>query len=241
MLFRSKIILPAVLADLLFLERKSRQKELSHATDNLQTGRLCDRNQHFICLEEPILRNYFREQLKQLHQELTEMGKTCEMAISAASEALLKNNDALAAAAENAEEELDRQEREVEDLCLKLLLRQQPVARDLRQISAALKMISDLERIGDQAADIAELARFIRVPVENLHIAEMTQAVIRMVTDSVNAFVQRDLELARAVCAADDQVDALFDQVKQELVELIASNAANSGQSLDLLMVAMYL
>ncbi len=187
------------------------------------------------------MRNYFREQLKQLHQELTEMGKTCEIAISAASEALLKNNDALAAAAENAEEELDRQEREVEDLCLKLLLRQQPVARDLRQISAALKMISDLERIGDQAADIAELARLIRTPVENLHIAEMTQAVIRMVTDSVNAFVQRDLELARAVCAADDQVDALFDQVKQELVELISSNAANSGQSLDLLMVAKYL
>ena len=176
------------------------------------------------------MRNYFHEQLHQLHQELTEMGETCEAAISAASEALLKNDDALAAAAENAE-----------DLCLKLLLRQQPVAGDLRKISAALKMISDLERIGDQAADIAELARAIHVPVDNLHIADMTEAVIRMVTDSVDAFVRQDLELARAVYAADDQVDALFDRVKQELIALIAADASNGGLGLDLLMVAKYL
>ena len=187
------------------------------------------------------MRDYFHEQLHQLHQELTEMGETCEAAISAASEALLKNDDALAAAAENAEEELDCQEREVEDLCLKLLLRQQPVAGDLRKISAALKMISDLERIGDQAADIAELARAIHVPVDNLHIADMTEAVIRMVTDSVDAFVRQDLELARAVYAADDQVDALFDRVKQELIALIAADASNGGLGLDLLMVAKYL
>ncbi len=187
------------------------------------------------------MRNYFREQLTELHKELTNMGRACEEAISAASQALLKNDDALASVAEAAEEELDRLEREVEDLCLKLLLRQQPVAGDLRKISAALKLISDLERIGDQAADIAELARLVRVPVENLHIADMTQAVIQMVTDSVSAFVQHDLSLARSVCAADDRVDELFRQVRGELIGLIAADASYGEQGLDLLMVAKYL
>lgn len=189
------------------------------------------------------MRNHFDEQLEKLHAELIQMGATCEDAIAAAAEALLKGNEALAEAAEEAERELDRQEREVENLCLKLLLQQQPVARDLREISAALKMISDLERIGDQAADIAELTREVCLPDSShvLHIGDMARAVIRMVTDSVDSFVKKDLELARAVCAADDQVDDLFDQVKRELITLIAADASCGEQGLGLLMVAKYL
>lgn len=189
------------------------------------------------------MRNRFDEQLERLHVELIQMGALCEEAISAASEALLKNDRALAETAIEKEREIDQAEREVEDLCLKLLLRQQPVARDLRTISSALKLISDLERIGDQAADIAELAEHVRLPEDGgaPHIADMARAVIRMVTDSVDSFVKGDLALARAVCAADDQVDALFDRVKRELIGLIAADAACGEQGLDLLMVAKYL
>ena len=189
------------------------------------------------------MRDKFDRQLERLHVELIRMGALCEDAISAAAEALLKGDSTLADAAEDAERELDRQERAVEDLCLKLLLQQQPVARDLREISAALKMISDLERIGDQAADIAELTRYVCLPADRqtLHIADMARAVIAMVTDSVDSFVKKDLSLARAVCAADDRVDALFDQVKTELIALIAADAAQGRQGLDLLMVAKYL
>ena len=189
------------------------------------------------------MRNKFDEQLQRLHVELIQMGAVCEDAISAAAEALLKGDESLVPAALEAERDLDRREREVENLCLKLLLQQQPVARDLREISAALKMISDLERIGDQAADIAELVSYVRVPDGSgvLHIADMTRAVIGMVTDSVDSFVKKDLELARSVCAADDRVDELFDQVKRELIDMIAADAAWGQQGLDLLMVAKYL
>ena len=189
------------------------------------------------------MRNRFDQQLERLHVELIQMGALCEDAISAAAEALLKADASLADAAEEAERELDRQERAAAGLRLKLLLQQQPVARDLRQISAALKMISDLERIGDQAADIAELTRYVRLPEDqqSLHIAEMARAVIRMVTDSVDSFVKKDLDLARAVCAADDRVDELFDRVKQELISMISADAACGQQGLDLLMVAKYL
>ena len=189
------------------------------------------------------MRNKFDEQLEKLHVELIQMGAACEDAISAAAEALLKGDTALADVAEEAEKDIDQWEREVENLCLKLLLQQQPVARDLREISAALKMISDLERIGDQAADIAELTRYIRLTdgLSRLHIGDMARAVIAMVTDSVNSFVKGDLALARAVRAADDQVDALFEQVKRELIDLIAADAAAGEVGLDILMVAKYL
>ena len=189
------------------------------------------------------MRNKFDEQLEKLHVELIRMGALCEDAISAAAEALLKGDEELAQAAIEAEREIDQAEREVENLCLKLLLQQQPVARDLRTISSALKMISDLERIGDQAADIADLTRHVGLPSGSgvLHIADMARAVIGMVTDSVDSFVKKDLELARAVCRADDQVDTLFDRVKEELIDLIAADAAYGEQGLDLLMVAKYL
>ena len=189
------------------------------------------------------MRNRFDEQLEQLHVEMIQMGALCEDAISAAAEALLKGDRDLAESAQEAEREIDQKEREVENRCLKLLLQQQPVAKDLREISAALKMISDLERIGDQAADIAELTRYIRMPegVKRMHIAEMAQAVIGMVTDSVDSFVKRDLDLARSVYTSDDKVDALFEKVKQELIELIAADAKCGETGLDLLMVAKYL
>lgn len=189
------------------------------------------------------MRNRFDQQLERLHVELIRMGALCEDAISAAAGALLKGDAALADAAEDAEREIDRQEREIEDLCLKLLLQQQPVAKDLREISSALKMISDLERIGDQAADIAELTRYVRLPEGDRapHLVEMTRAVIRMVTESVDSFVKRDLDLARHVCADDDRVDELFEQVKSELIALITADGAFGQQGLDLLMVAKYL
>ena len=196
-----------------------------------------------VWLRRCVMRNKFDEQLEKLHVELIQMGAACEDAISAAAEALLKGDTALADVAEEAEKDIDQREREVENLCLKLLLQQQPVARDLREISAALKMISDLERIGDQAADIAELTRYIRMPerAKRMHIAEMAQAVIGMVTDSVDSFVKRDLDLARSVYTSDDKVDALFEKVKQELIELIAADPKCGETSLDLLMVAKYL
>ena len=188
------------------------------------------------------MRNKFEEQLEKLHVEMIQMGALCEDAISAAAEALIHSDAALAAAAEEAEREIDQKEREVENLCLKLLLQQQPVARDLREISAALKMISDLERIGDQAADIAEMTSYVHLPQgRSSHIADMARAVINMVTDSVDSFVKRDLQLARQVCATDDRVDELFIQVRRELVELIAADASYGEQGLDLLMVAKYL
>lgn len=189
------------------------------------------------------MRNQFDEQLERLHVELIQMGAACEDAISAAAEALLKGDESLALVAQEAEKDIDQREREVENLCLKLLLQQQPVAKDLREISAALKMISDLERIGDQAADIAELTRYIRMPDGSgrLHIGDMARAVISMVTDSVDSFVKKDLELARAVYQADDEVDALFDRVKRELIDLITVDSSYGEMGLDMLMVAKYL
>lgn len=189
------------------------------------------------------MRSQFNEQLGQLHSSLVSMGALCEDAISAAAEALAKGDAALAQGAYDAERELDRREREVEDICLKLLLRQQPVASDLRTVSAALKMISDLERIGDQAADIAELTRHITLPDGSgrILLGEMARAVIRMVTDSVDAFVRRDLELARSVYAADDGVDELFRRVRAQLIDYLAAGSGSGEVGLDLLMVAKYL
>jgi phosphate transport system protein len=170
-------------------------------------------------------------------------GALCEDAISAAAEALLKQQPQLAEAAISAERELDRAERELESMCLRLLLQQQPVARDLREISSALKMISDLERIGDQAADIAELAPYVQSSDETGRgpIGDMARAVCRMVTDSVDSFVRRDLELARRVMAADDEVDALFAKVRQDLIQLLTEDPGKGELGLDLMMVAKYL
>ena len=189
------------------------------------------------------MRTKFDGQLSQLNVELIRMGALCEEAISDACKALLEGNVQLANNAKELEREIDQKERNIESLCMRLLLQQQPVARDLRTISSALKMISDMERIGDQAEDIAELTRFTREagPVDMVHIGDMARAVVVMVTDSVDAFVKKDLDLARKVMAADDQVDALFDQVKRELIQLISADANQGELGMDLLMVAKYL
>ena len=169
------------------------------------------------------MRDKFNEQLEQLNVELIRMGALCEEGISAATKALLDQDDDLRESAMAAEREIDQKERDIENLCMKLLLQQQPVASDLRAISAALKMISDMERIGDQDADIAELTRFIADSplTSRVSIAEMARSVIGMVTDSIDSYVRKNLELAQSVVRKDDEIDELFLNVKNELIRLI--------------------
>ena len=189
------------------------------------------------------MRSRFDQQLERLHLELTRMGAQCEQAIAAGIKALLEDDDEMAGEAIAIEREIDQQEREIESLCMKLLLQQQPVARDLRMVSSALKMISDMERIGDQAADIAEITRHIGgAPLPGqVRLKEMAQAAAKMVAGSVDAFVKRDLNLAGSVIQYDDVVDELFVRIKEELTELIRRDASSAEEALDLLMIAKYL
>ncbi len=190
------------------------------------------------------MRNRFDQQLETLHQELIGMGAMCQEAIAAGAAALLDHDPAMAEVAIAREVEIDRQEREIESLCMRLLLQQQPMARDLRTVSSALKMIGDMERIGDQAADIAEISRHLSpgCPLPGLgHIRDMAQAAARMVDGSVDAFVKKDLQAAQDVIQYDDIVDELFVRVKDELTELIRQDAAGAWEALDLLMAAKYL
>ena len=188
------------------------------------------------------MRNRFDDQLEQLNVELIKTGALCEDAISTTAKALIDNDRELARRVKPIEREIDQKERDIESLCMKLLLQQQPVARDLRQISSALKMISDLERIGDQASDIAEILPYLQgsVSESKLHIKEMAQATIKMVTDSIESFVRRDLPLARSVVEYDNVVDGLFNKVKTELIRLISEDSNNGEFCIDLLMVAKY-
>ena len=189
------------------------------------------------------MRNKFDSQLEKLNLELITMGSLCEDAISASVKGFLDDDDALCRKAVETEDEINRKERDIESICMKLLLEQQPVARDLRVISSALKMISDMERIGDQAYDIAEIAKFIKNSnvKSKIHIKDMATAATKMVTDSVDSFVKKDVKLARAVMAYDDKVDNLFNCVKDELVQLITEDKANGEFCIDLLMIAKYL
>ena len=181
------------------------------------------------------MRNHFDEQLEQLNRDLTKMGSLCEEIIALASDSLTGWNEELDA-------EIDKMERTIESLCLRLLLQQQPVATDLRVVSAALKMITDMERIGDQAEDIAEIITFLkgRVAPESIQIGEMAKETIVMVTGSVEAYVDKDLERAQKVLAHDDIVDTYFDCVKKNLIEMIARNPGDGEFALDLLMIAKY-
>lgn len=187
------------------------------------------------------MRNRLDEQLELLNTELIRMGALCEDGIAQAAKVLVTRDEALRRAVDETEQEIDRKEREIEAICLRLLL-QQPVAKDLRLISAAMKMIADMERIGDQASDIAEMVEHIRAEVlpGSLHIAEMARAAVKMVTNSVDSFVRRDIDIARAVEKADDEVDALFNKVKSEIIALIAEKPEEGETCLDLLMVAKY-
>ena len=189
------------------------------------------------------MRSRFDQQLERLHLELTRMGAQCEQAIAAGIKALLEDDDEMAGEAIAIEREIDQQEREIESLCMKLLLQQQPVARDLRMVSSALKMISDMERIGDQAADIAEITRHIGgAPLPGqVRLKEMAQAAAKMVAGSVDAIVKRQLNLAGSVIQYDDVVDELFVRIKEELTELIRRDASSAEEALDLLMIAKYL
>lgn len=189
------------------------------------------------------MRNRFDRQLKKLNDELIDMGNMIEKSIEKALVALVTQNVEKAQEVIAYDLEIDRQEREIESLCMKLLLQQQPVAGDLRLISSALKMITDMERIGDQAADIAELAIFMaeKPYIKELkHITQMGQETMVMVVTSVDAFVEKDLEKAQEVLDHDDIVDQLFDAVKSELIEMIHQNKEIGEQATDLLMVAKY-
>lgn len=188
------------------------------------------------------MRSKFDAQLNLLNRELTRMGAQCEEAISTTARALITGDPALAAQVPALDGEIDRSERDIENLCLKLLLQQQPVARDLRQISAALKMITDLERVGDQAADIAEIITFLgsRTGAECEPICRMADAASRMVTGSVDAYVAQDVRLANEVIDHDDVVDELFCQVKTALIGMIARSPEEGEYALDLLMIAKY-
>ena len=189
------------------------------------------------------MRNRFDQQLDMLNRHLLEMGALIECSIENATQALIHQNVEDARAAIAADHEVDQKEREIESLCLKLLLQQQPVAKDLRLISAALKMITDMERIGDQAADISGIVIYIaNEPCikELVHLPQMGQNAITMVRGSLDAFVNKDLDLARRVMDMDDAIDQLFDVVKNELIGHIRSDASSGSQAIDLLMIAKY-
>ena len=190
------------------------------------------------------MRNRFDQQLELLNKQLIHMGELCEEAIGKATTALKEGSMEQAEKVRIADEEIDQAETDIERLCLRLLLQQQPVSRDLRQISAALKMITDMERIGDQASDIAEIiisenkSDAMDIP----RIIRMSEAAAKMVRDSVTAYVEKDLELSRKVMDADDEVDLMFEENKNNLIDFIAENKGDQGrEAIDLIMVAKYL
>lgn len=188
------------------------------------------------------MRSKFDEQLNNLNNELITMGALCEEAISGVTKLLIDNDRKMKETVFEADKEIDRKERDIETLCMRLLLHQQPVASDLRTVSSALKMISDMERIGDQASDIAEIAEYANCSgvKSQIHIADMARATIRMVTDSIDSFVKKNVDMAHSVIKHDSIVDGLFDKVKGELISAIEERRANAEELLDLLMIAKY-
>lgn len=188
------------------------------------------------------MRRLFDEQLALLNKELIETGALCEEALAIASMTLLNGNMDDAKKVAPISKQIDRKERDIEALCLRLLLLQQPVARDLRQISAALKMVTDMERIGDQAEDIAEIISYLKGhrAEESTRIHEMAQETIRMVTQSVDAYVRQDITIAESVILHDDIVDDCFRRVKNKLIEMITTDPSEGEYALDLLMIAKY-
>ena len=189
------------------------------------------------------MRNRFDKELTKMHEDLISMAALVETAISRAVEALKKYDVDLAKMTMAGDKEVDQMEREIESTCLKLLLQQQPVARDLREISTALKMITDMERIGDLAEDIAEVTLFLCEKPKYVapeHLSYMAEATIKMVRDSIDAFVTRDLAAAHAVIEYDDVVDNLFDETRTVLVERIHESMEDAEQAIDIMMIAKY-
>lgn len=188
------------------------------------------------------MRKRYDEQLEQLNVMVEQMGAMCENAIANGAKAFIDGDLELADRAIEIEQGIDKMEREIEALCLKLLLQQQPVATDLRKISSALKLISDMERIGDQAADISEIAKeeYEHVHEGDATLAEMARAVITMVTNCVHSFVTRDLALAAQVIEYDDVVDGLFNRVKDEVSHMFRREDSSGERAVDLILVAKY-
>ena len=188
------------------------------------------------------MRDFFQEQLNELNLELTKMGAACEEIIALASKSLTDYSDDLSKQVQTVGQQIDESERTIETICLKLLLRQQPVARDLRQISAAMKMITDMERIGDQSEDIVDLIPKMERRADEKYpkIREMAKAAQAMVTEAVDAYVKQDLAMARKVMAHDDVVDDYFSRVKKGIIGIIAENPNEGEYALDLLMIAKY-
>ena len=193
--------------------------------------------------KEEGMRNRFDEQLAELNKEIIEMGSMCEEVIDKATKAINLGDVQLAKTVKESGASIDQMERDIESRCMKLLLHQQPVARDLRMISAALKMITDMERIGDQAEDIAEIVAFLggRTVGEMKLISEMAYKTIEMVTASVDAFVKKDTVIAEKVIEQDDIVDNYFSDIKTSIINWIANNPEDGEFALDLLMIAKYL
>lgn len=190
------------------------------------------------------MRNKFNEQLEYLNKEMTQMGNLCQQVISKAIKITMdyeKQN--MKSEVLEMDSEIDRKERKIENICMKLLLRQQPVATDLRIISSALKMISDMERIGDQAADIVELSEYVKDSEmkHSIHLEDMAKEVMKMVENSVDSFVNKDLFMARTVIISDDIVDSYFDDIKKQLIKQIAKVQNDGEECIDLLMIAKYL
>lgn len=190
------------------------------------------------------MREYFDIELANLNNQLIGMGTLVEKAISNTIDIIVSGNiEGLEKAREN-EELINSAEKKIQNHCLRLLLHQAPVAQDLRYVSSALKMITDLERIGDQAIDIAEMAQYIKNRsnmVHMTHIAEMASQASEMVTLAIEAFVKKDIELAKTVSRRDDVIDGLFDKVKAETVEIIHNNKELGTEAIDLMMIAKYL
>ncbi len=188
------------------------------------------------------MRSRFDAQLAALNREMMEMGNLCVEVISLAANALIRGSGEFSSQIAPLDREIDQKERDIEALCLKLLLQQQPVARDLRVISAALKMITDMARIGKQAEDIGEIIPFLQEKTADEHsrIGEMAKATMKMVQSSIDAYVSHDTALAQQVIAYDDIVDAYFDEIKGSLIEAIAKNPSQGEYALDLLMIAKY-
>ena len=186
------------------------------------------------------MRNYYNEQLERLHEELIKMGAACEEIIALAAQSLTAYSPELEEKTSQVGAEIDESESAIESICLKLLLRQQPVAGDLRQISAAMKMITDMERIGDQAEDIVDLIPRMEKGERYAQIQEMAKAAQYMVTEAVNAYVKQDLRLAKVVMDYDDTVDDYFNRIKSDMIGMIAADPSSGEGALDLLMIAKY-
>lgn len=188
------------------------------------------------------MRNKFDEQLMLLNSELMKMGALCEEAISYAVKCLTERNPQMKENAVDAEKQIDQKERDIESLCMKLLVHQQPVVTDFRLITSALKMISDMERIGDQAEDIAEIAEYVKDAdlQTQIHITDMAETAVNMVMNSVDSFVKKDTDIAYAVIKTDDIMDDRFIQAKTQIIKAVQNGTGNAESLVDMLMIAKY-